>query len=301
MKKKLLSSLVAFFALSIVACSSATNNNEESTSAKHEHTFNVEVWEKNETQHWHPATCEHTTIKGDAAAHTFEEVAGAGQEATCSTPGYKIMKCTVCQYEKRIELTAEHDFQAVTPAHEQGTGEVAETIEKCSRDNTYRITWDAQDANKEKSSGFSSSGKFNAKQDYVKYTFYSPFAIKARLYVKIANRSGSNDSPYDRSSKSGNQSIWYDYYNGPDWKYGVKVNDVEIDQNAQTDFTVGDETVPMKELMYQDFLAEGADQLVAPWFEFDVSEGQNTLRIERTQGYSVSVKEFYVIGAPVAA
>ena len=123
MKKKLLSSLVAFFALSIVACSSATNNNEESTSARHEHTFNVEVWEKNETQHWHPATCEHTTIKGDAAAHTFEEVVAERVEATCSAPGKKVEVCSVCNYRKETVLTADHDMQAYAFTHEEGENE----------------------------------------------------------------------------------------------------------------------------------------------------------------------------------
>ena len=312
MKKKLLTSVTVFLALALTACNLGPKSEpaEESkqeeapssepiskTVSKHVHTYNEDVWEKNETQHWHPATCEHTDSKGSAAAHDFQEVPNAGTPATCSQPGSKIMKCTVCGYEKTVVVKADHDFQAATTTHEQATGEVTETIQKCSRDDTYKISWDAQDAAKTASSGFDSAGKFKAKGDYASYTFYSPKALSARLYLKIANRSSSSDSPYDRSSKSGNQSIWFDYYNGPDWKYEIKVNDVVIDQNEQGAITVGDEEVAMKELMYQDFLESGADTLVAPWIELSVIEGLNTIRIERTQGYSVSVKEFYVIGA----
>ena len=315
MKKKLFTSFVAFFALAITACNVGPKVSEESkeeiqseevqqpssqakpSSSKHQHTYDESTWSYNETKHWHPATCEHTDAKGSSADHTFEDVPAESTTGTCDAPGKLVQKCSVCGYKREITVQAAHDFQAVTPTHEQGEGEVAETIEKCSRDNTLRITWDAQDAAKSASSGFDSNGKFKAKQDYAEYKFYSPKALSARLYVKIANRSGSSDSPYDRATKSGNQSIWFDYYNGPDWKYGVKVNDNDIDQDNQEDIVVNGEAVAMKELMYQDFLEEGASELVAPWFTFSVNEGQNTLRIERTQGYSVSVKEFYVIGA----
>ena len=155
------------------------------------------------------------------------------------------------------------------------------------------IEWDAQDANKEASEGFTSAGKFTAVGDYVKYTFVSAKAGKARLWVQVDNRT---DSPYKRSDQTGNQSIWYDYYNkrdeGGDWKYKVEVNGAEIDQAAQGTFKVGEEDVALKELMYTDFLADG--KVVAPWFEFNLVAGNNVLRIERNNGYSVNAKKFIV-------
>ena len=166
--------------------------------------------------------------------------------------------------------------------------------------NGETITWNAQDANKDASSGFNSSGKFGAAGDYVQYTFNASMAMKARLFVEMSPRNGSNDSAYNREAKTGNQSIWYDYYNGPDWKYGVTVNTIEVDQNAMGTYKIGEENVDFKEFMYEDFLEEGASTLFAPWFEFDVLQGRNTIRIERTQGYSVSVKSFKVVGAKVA-
>ena len=125
-------------------------------------------------------------------------------------------------------------------------------------------------------------------------------AMKARLFVEMSPRNGSNDSAYNREAKTGNQSIWYDYYNGPDWKYGVTVNTIEVDQNAMGTYKIGEENVDFKEFMYEDFLEDGASTLFAPWFEFNVLQGRNTIRIERTQGYSVSVKSFKVVGAKVA-
>ena len=167
--------------------------------------------------------------------------------------------------------------------------------------NGETITWSAQDANKDASSGFDSNGKFKAAGDYVQFTFNASMKMKARLFVEMPPRTGSSDSAYDREAKTGNQSIWYDYYNGPDWKYGVTVNTIQIDQDKMGTYKVGDADVDFKELMYQDFLADGASTLEAPWFEFDVLEGRNTIRIERTQGYSVSMKSFKVVGTKVAA
>ena len=175
---------------------------------------------------------------------------------------------------------------------------VNQTVTPDSDNNGATIVWDAQDGNKEASSGFNSSGKFGSAGDYVQYVFESPMAMNARLFVKIANRSGQNDSSYNRSTQSGNQSIWYDYYNGPGWKYTATVNGAVIDQDAMAKYTIGEEEIEMKELTYSDFTTStsSSTQFVAPWFEFKANQGKNVIRIERTQGYSVSVKEFQVIG-----
>ena len=66
----------------------------------HTHTFDSTKWEKDENNHWHPATCAHTDQKGDVAAHTFD----AGRitvEATEEANGEKVYTCTVCNYEKK--------------------------------------------------------------------------------------------------------------------------------------------------------------------------------------------------------
>ena len=89
--------------------------------------------------------------------------------------------------------------------------------------------WDAQVETKEASDGFDSAGKLKAVGDYVQYTFNAKAATKARLWCEVENRT---DSPYDRETQKGNQSVWWDYYNGREnggaWKYTITVNDAEI-------------------------------------------------------------------------
>ena len=53
--------------------------------ACHEHTYDESKWESDGTNHWHPATCEHTDEKSGEAAHVW------GTDN----------KCTVCQREKQ--------------------------------------------------------------------------------------------------------------------------------------------------------------------------------------------------------
>ena len=167
--------------------------------------------------------------------------------------------------------------------------------------NGETITWNAQDANKE-SDGFNSSGKFSSTGSYVQFTFNASMKMKARLYVTMPPR---NDNVYDRSKEGegvekGHQSIWYNWYDGDDWKYNVQVNTIDIDQSKMGTWKVGEADIPMKELVYADFLAEGASTLEAPWFEFDVLQGRNTIRIERNLGYSVNMQAFKVVGTKVA-
>ena len=60
----------------------------------HSHTF-AETWSKDETYHWHTATCEHTTEVSDKAEHTWND----GEITTPATEereGVKTYTCTVC-------------------------------------------------------------------------------------------------------------------------------------------------------------------------------------------------------------
>ena len=158
------------------------------------------------------------------------------------------------------------------------------------------ITWDAQDANKE-SDGFTSAGKFQSTGSYVQYTFNATMKMTARLYVEMPPR---NDNVWDRATESGHQTIWYNWQDGDDWKYNVQINTIDIDQSKMGTYKVNGEDIEIKYLVYNDFLAEGAETLFAPWFEFEVLQGRNTIRIERNLGYSVNMKSFKVMGLRVA-
>ena len=65
----------------------------------HIHTYS-EAWTKDETNHWHAATCGHKDEVIDKAAHTFGDWT-ITKEATCTQEGKKIVYCTVCLYEEK--------------------------------------------------------------------------------------------------------------------------------------------------------------------------------------------------------
>lgn len=62
----------------------------------HTHKFATE-WTKDETNHWHEATCEHTTEVSDKAEHTFGDWT-VTKEATEEAEGSRERSCTVCEY-----------------------------------------------------------------------------------------------------------------------------------------------------------------------------------------------------------
>ena len=163
--------------------------------------------------------------------------------------------------------------------------------------NGETITWSAQDANKE-ADGFSSAGKFSSTGSYVKFTFNASMKMKARLWVEMPPR---DSNVWNRDTQSGHQSIWYNWQDGDDWKYNVQVNTIAVDQSKMGTWKVGEQDIEFKYLVYSDFLESGASTLFAPWFEFDVLEGRNTIKIERNLGYSVEMKSFKVVGTKVAA
>lgn len=86
----------------------SSENNSESISsaisdAPHSHTFDLEHWAYDDTQHWRPATCEHTDLRRYISDHvfggSFDYVA-----ATCNHPGSYKIKCSVCGYVRVIEI-----------------------------------------------------------------------------------------------------------------------------------------------------------------------------------------------------
>ena len=73
------------------------------------HTYGTE-WKKDESGHWHESTCDataptHDTMKGDFAAHTFDE-GTVTNPADYGVVGEKKFTCTVCGYEKTEEIDA---------------------------------------------------------------------------------------------------------------------------------------------------------------------------------------------------
>ena len=307
--KKLLTTLALFAALTLTACGGkpaegeskpADATSQKAPSSKHEHTFDESTWASNETQHWHPATCEHTSQKGSVAAHDFEEVTAEYVEPTCSIPGKKVEVCKVCKYRKETTLTAEHDYQDYTVEHVKADDEVAMTYKKCSRDNHYKFSFDAKDAAKVASSN-SYTGKLTNMGDNVTYKFYSPFAMKARVWVDMTFKTSqwwSRENPDNAS-----QALWYDYKEedsgAPGFKFKLWFNGTEdanlVDQDAYT-YPVDGLDIKMSELVYNDFGANDGDAAICAWVELNLVAGTNSIKIERAAGYCPTFVNFFFEG-----
>lgn len=133
----------------------------------HTHTFDTDNWEKDETHHWHKATCKHSDEKGDYAEHTFDDgvVSGDDKTFTCSECGYKKIESVsdpshthtfadtwsfdgtkhwhapVCEHGL-VNDEAEHTFndgEITTPATEETAGEKTLTCTVCGYVKTEAV------------------------------------------------------------------------------------------------------------------------------------------------------------------
>ena len=82
---------------------------ERTISGTATHTYGEE-WKKDESGHWHDSTCDataptHDAIKGNFAAHTFDEGVET-KPADYGVVGEKKFTCTVCGYEKTEDIDA---------------------------------------------------------------------------------------------------------------------------------------------------------------------------------------------------
>ena len=82
---------------------------ERTISGTATHTYGTE-WTKDESGHWHESTCgttapTHDVMKGDFAAHTFDE-GKVTKPADYGVVGEKKFTCTVCGYEKTEPIDA---------------------------------------------------------------------------------------------------------------------------------------------------------------------------------------------------
>ncbi|MCI6947075.1 MAG: hypothetical protein MR741_06205 [Clostridiales bacterium] len=82
---------------------------ERTISGTATHTYGEE-WKKDESGHWHDSTCDataptHDAIKGNFAAHTFDEGVET-KPADYGVVGKKKFTCTICGYEKTEDIDA---------------------------------------------------------------------------------------------------------------------------------------------------------------------------------------------------
>lgn len=85
----------------------------------HTHTFDLAKWEKDETGHYHKATCPHD-VKKDEAPHSF----GNWKEKTPAgihTDRVEERKCSICEFteERTVSNTGLHDFDIENIRHDK--------------------------------------------------------------------------------------------------------------------------------------------------------------------------------------
>lgn len=71
----------------------------------HEHTFDMERWDHDAENHWHPATCAHTSEKKDLAAHDWNEGV-ITKPADYGVEGEKTFTCTTCSATRKETIPA---------------------------------------------------------------------------------------------------------------------------------------------------------------------------------------------------
>lgn len=69
------------------------------------HTFNDKVWQTDENNHWHPATCAHTDEKGSLGKHVWDE-GKTSIPADYGKAGEKTFTCTECKATKTEPIAA---------------------------------------------------------------------------------------------------------------------------------------------------------------------------------------------------
>jgi len=106
MKRKTFITILATLMLLVLAVSAFTacgkKDGDKDKGTTHIHTYATE-WSNDETNHWHAATCEHTSEKKDNAAHTFGEWTET-KAPTYTEKGEKQRACTVCSYVDKQEV-----------------------------------------------------------------------------------------------------------------------------------------------------------------------------------------------------
>lgn len=88
---------------------------EVTTIAAAGHSFDTATWSSDENNHWHAATCGHTSEKGDFAAHSWDS-GTVTKAATCSAEGERTYTCSVCKRTKTEPIAKIAHTEVTDPA-----------------------------------------------------------------------------------------------------------------------------------------------------------------------------------------
>ncbi len=93
--------LILTLVLSFGACGEDSSDDDNPSSpGRHEHTFDNK-WERDDTYHWHPATCGHKSQISQKEEHSWDRGISV-EKAGCETPGKVQFTCTVCGATKDV-------------------------------------------------------------------------------------------------------------------------------------------------------------------------------------------------------
>lgn len=331
MNKKLLTSLTVFFAMALTACNLGPKSQEEeqqpasseqpATSIKHQHTFDENTWASNETQHWHPATCEHTDAKGDAKAHSFvKDESKQSVPATCAQAGVEYQKCSVCGYQKTVELPkTAHDWAATDQAAREETGFATLSQYKCSYGDHYALRWLASDFDEEatiaacgleaKDSTYypeintsgSHSGSIRLKK--AEYNNQDTHVGTHVIYkVKVGAAVQDADLEFEIDPKSGFDVHVFDYVSNDDQQGYRKLGDDDTLTltTKRYGLRVNGQEIELGEDLHGD--VNGGSHL---WFNWNVKvnlqQGENVIDVYCLGGYRAYIYNFQLTGLPANA
>lgn len=124
MKKLIALALSLFCVVGLAACGSKTDDSTTPSDSTHTHTYSIE-WSKDETYHWHAATCEHTSEVKDKAEHVFSDWT-VDKAPTETEEGSKHRDCSVCDYQD-VQIIAKIGEETFTILWKNWDGAALET------------------------------------------------------------------------------------------------------------------------------------------------------------------------------
>lgn len=318
MKRKILPILSLMAAMTLVACggnadksaakkSNGTTTKSTAPTSRHTHTYASE-WSHDENQHWHAATCNDgescATAKGSAGDHEFVEVADDARNvaATCSVDGVRVEKCSVCNYERLVNLGKDfnaHEFYENKIEEHSSTsltdGTSSYYIQECKNCHKQDVVIDALDYTKLEGSRKNDvpavdgmSLKLGANGNYAEYEFDLEGTLTdgtVALFGCVDHFADSNNNG-DRGYKDG------------------KLSDVEYNIEVY----VNDETTPVtitNTKTYKEMGMTARDESDTTGFSTfalcelgaaNLVKGHNKITYKRTDSYNLNVTEIHFVG-----
>lgn len=151
----------------------------------HTHTFDESKWVSDETDHWHAATCEHTSEKKDVAAHTWND-GEITAPATCTAEGEKTYTCVVCGYKKtEVVDKSEHTPSEKWSHNKDCHFHICTVCEKPIESSKVNHDVSLETYGLCKTCGFEDVVEPEYDEDKQEYFYETDFAVNDSIYLKV--------------------------------------------------------------------------------------------------------------------